>query len=373
MDSGFSTNRRYLAGVAVSVVLAMLFAREFHHWQDLQWGLFSRQIGRLKWPNIAVATLLFYLSFVVRAWRWKLFLKPVRRTTTIRVLGPTFIGFMAGALFGGAGELSRPWLIARKEDLTISSQMAVWMVERIFDIAGFTLLLLLAVFFVDVRSVPYLEQFRRLGLLLFAIVAVSGVMMIQVERHGAHLERIVERMLTRIMPRIARKVAEKLGAISAGLNTFSDVKTFFQQSVLSVLMWAVIALAYHEVLRAFPPPLETMPLAYAPLVLAFAIFGGLVQLPGGATSQLVVIAALLNVFHVPGELAVGCGIALWLGAYGAPVPIGLIYLRHEHLSMSMLSRQGRALRTNEPRAQEDSKQGVSELGIHPVKKAASRA
>ena len=344
--------KRILSTLVVLLPLTLLFVRQFHHWRDLQWGIFWHQMGRLKWLEVLVALFFFYASFVIRAWRWKVFLRHVRLTTTARMLGPTFIGFTAAAVVGAAGEFSRPYLIAKKEDLTISSQMGVWTVERIFDVAAFALLLLLAVLFVDVRSLPYLEQFRRVCFLLILIVSIAGVIVMQLERHGTHLERMVEPVLRRTMPRLARRVAERVTSFSEGLKIFVDMKTFILLSSLSLLMWVVIALAYHYTIHAFPPPLGTMPLTYAPLVLAFAIVGGLVQLPASATSQLIVIAALLNVFRVPGELAVSCGIALWLGAYVAPVPIGLLYLRHEHLSLRALSRQSSALQPREPVVEE---------------------
>jgi uncharacterized protein (TIRG00374 family) len=341
-----------LATLAILVALTVLFARQFHNWQDLQWGVFRGQLSHLKWLNVVIATVLFYTSFVVRAWRWKIFLKHERQTTTVRMLGPTFVGFAAAALVGAAGEFSRPYLIAKKENLTVSSQMGVWTVERIFDVAAFALLLLLAALFVDVKSLPYLEQFHRLGLLLIVIAGVTGLIVWQMERNGTHLERMVERALLRMMPRLARRVANRVGSFSAGLKMFTDRKTLIQIVASSLLMWAVITLAYHYTIHAFPTPLRTMPLGYAPLVLAFAIVGGLVQLPASATSQLMVIAALLNVFRVPGELAVSCGIALWLGAYVAPVPVGLLYLRHEHLSLGALSRQSAVLQSREPAAEE---------------------
>ncbi len=56
------------------------------------------------------------------------------------------IGFTGLALLGRPGELIRPYLIAKQEKLPFSSQIAVWAVERIFDIGGFTFLLVLAAF-----------------------------------------------------------------------------------------------------------------------------------------------------------------------------------------------------------------------------------
>ena len=56
------------------------------------------------------------------------------------------IGFTGLALLGRPGELIRPYLIARRESLPFASQVAVWTVERIFDVGGFTVLLVAGIF-----------------------------------------------------------------------------------------------------------------------------------------------------------------------------------------------------------------------------------
>ena len=64
----------------------------------------------------------------------------------IDLVSPTVIGFTGLALLGRAGEFIRPYLIARRTDLSFSSQLAVWAVERIFDVGAFTVLMVLAIF-----------------------------------------------------------------------------------------------------------------------------------------------------------------------------------------------------------------------------------
>ena len=70
------------------------------------------------------------------------------------LLSPTLIGFAGLALLGRAGEFIRPYLIARRTDLPFSSQLAVWAVERIFDVGAFTVLMVLAIFLPSARRNP---------------------------------------------------------------------------------------------------------------------------------------------------------------------------------------------------------------------------
>ena len=77
-----------------------------------------------------------------------------REVSAVALIPPTLIGFTGLALLGRPGELIRPYLIARRTNLTFSSQLAVWAVERIFDIGGFTVLLVLAIFLPTESAIP---------------------------------------------------------------------------------------------------------------------------------------------------------------------------------------------------------------------------
>ena len=54
------------------------------------------------------------------------------------------IGFTGVALIGRVGDLVRPYLVAKKTGLPLSSQVAVYVVERLFDMGSLALILSLA-------------------------------------------------------------------------------------------------------------------------------------------------------------------------------------------------------------------------------------
>src|SRR3977135_961060 len=138
--------RKHLVYAVVFLVLVVLMYLQFRTWQNFDWARFWETRPR-NWSHIAHGIALIYLAYVVRAIRWKIFLKPVRpERASVILLAPTIIGFTGLALLGRPGELIRPYLIARRHDLTFSSQMAVWAVERIFDIGAYAVLLVAAIF-----------------------------------------------------------------------------------------------------------------------------------------------------------------------------------------------------------------------------------
>src|SRR5205085_2487278 len=69
------------------------------------------------------------------ALRWAIFLRPLKpRPSMANLLSSTIVGFTAITLFGRPGEFVRPYLIARKEQVPVTSQFAAWALERIFDL-----------------------------------------------------------------------------------------------------------------------------------------------------------------------------------------------------------------------------------------------
>ncbi len=135
-----NTKRILVFGI-VLVVLCLLIYLQVRTWKNFDWGVFWSRTDHVNPLGLIAGIALTYLAYVLRAVRWRIFLKPVCKTTTARLLGPQFIGFSALALLGRAGEMVRPYIIAKKERLTFTSQIAVWGVERIFDMGAFAVLL----------------------------------------------------------------------------------------------------------------------------------------------------------------------------------------------------------------------------------------
>src|SRR5271169_5962745 len=186
--------KRIVASIVVFLILAALFYLQYRHWQSFDWGTFWAQTHRIKKLHVLHAIALIYIAYVLRALRWKTFLKPVRpKVKLMDIVSPTLIGFTGLALLGRAGEFIRPYLIARRADLPFSSQLAVWGVERIFDLGAFTILMMLAIFLPSaLPSIPHPEyylRFRELGFILTALVVGTTLAAVVIGRNGEAVAR----------------------------------------------------------------------------------------------------------------------------------------------------------------------------------------
>jgi len=407
------TNKRILTTSIVVAILGALVYFQVQHWRSFDWAKF-RHASHVHPLQIACAIGLIYITYILRALRWKVFLEPVRPTRTWRLVGPTFIGFTGLALLGRPGEFIRPYLIAKMEDISVSSQIGVWTVERIFDVGAFTVLMAIDVFFSPaIRGNPYLGKFRIAAVVLCGLVGFMAVAAILIRKRGHQVASFLHGVTSRISAKLAVHVDQKVRAFGEGLNTIASAKSFAKLVVISLVMWFLIALSYREVAHSYPPEpppaageavgppavdvqtarlaglpeqagepltletvdmlnsgltargyqiqelhgdmwlffhgrrikkvgdrphLSNMDVSHVLLLMGFSMVGSLVQLPAvGGGSQMAVIGALQLIYGIPPELAVSCGILLWLVTFMACIPVGLGFAHRGHLSLRKLS------------------------------------
>jgi uncharacterized protein (TIRG00374 family) len=333
--------KRVLVTTVIVLVLVALAYLQFRTWRNFNWQVFFEQTREANLWRIASGVAIIYCGYFLRALRWEVMLRPVKKVSWMRLVSPMFIGFTALAILGRPGELIRPYLIARKEGLPVSSQMAVWTVERIFDMGCFAILVALDLIFApSLQQLPYFVEFRRAGFVLISFIVALGVIAFFIWRNGLGIAAWIERTLSPISTKLAKSIAEKVMTFGKGLHTIHDLKSFFELIVLSLGLWLSIAFAYLQVTRAYPEPLRHMGLAQIVLLMGFSIVGSIAQLPVvGGGSQLMTITALARVFQVPQELAVSCGVLLWLVTFVSSSPIGLLIARSEHVNLVKLSEE----------------------------------
>lgn len=328
-----------LVTVAVLAVFCLLVYLQVHAWKKFDWPTFWSNTAHVKWGYVALATATIYSTYLLRAIRWRIFLKPLRQTTMARLLAPQFIGFAGLALLGRPGEAIRPYLIARKENLTFSSQMAVWLVERIFDMGSVALMFVVMGFVGDPlwETLPnrHLQSQVRVsaGLFLCGILVLAAVALL-LRRSGHAVADYLQKKLEGRSHKFADGLHSKIVAFTDGLQIISDASSFVGIFLLSTLMWMLIAFSYWLVTHAYGGELAHLGAASIMLLLVSAMFGSLIQLPGvGGGSQLATIAVLTGIFGIPDEVAVSSGMLIWVSTFMCVIPVGLLLAHRERLSL----------------------------------------
>ncbi len=337
--------KRILASVVVFLILAVLIYLQYRHWRTFDWGTFWSQTHRIRKIHVLHAIALVYAAYVLRALRWKMFLKPVRpKVKVLDLVAPMVIGFTGLALLGRAGEFIRPYLVARRTDLSFSSQLAVWAVERVFDVGAFAVLIALAIFLPSaLQSIPhpeYYREFRDAGFVLVLGVSVAGATAVLISRNGEGIAQWVEKRFSHLSSGLGHRLAQRIREFGTGLNTIHGWMSLLGLALLSLFIWYITALAYKEVTHSYGVDALEIPVSQLLILMGASMAGSMLQLPAvGGGSQMATIATLSSVFDVPPEMAASCGILLWLVTFASVVPVGLLLTHRERLSLRKLSEE----------------------------------
>src|SRR5512133_2403618 len=124
-------------GLAVALLAWFLRGADLH----LVWTELTR--GRLDLLLVALVTTM--LTYALRALRWQYLLAGLGPTHFRVAFRATVIGFAASFLLPArAGEVLRPYILAKHEKLSATAAFATVVLERVFDMA--TVLVLFALF-----------------------------------------------------------------------------------------------------------------------------------------------------------------------------------------------------------------------------------
>lgn len=319
-----------LGAIALAAVVVLFRRVRF------DWAAFWYQLRSVSWWHILAGVGLIYGTYWFRAWRWAEFCRPVKPVRARDLVGPQFLGFTAVALFGRLADLVRPYLLARRTGLPVSSQVAVYTVERMFDLGAAAIVFSSALAFAP-AGMEHRDRFVRVGVGSLAATLVIAVFALVVRVRGDRIAAWTGSRLRRFSPRLASGMAEKILGFREGLRAVTSVREFVVALAMSVVMWAMIGGAYLETVHAFAqtPELAGLSFSRTMLLMAVSLGGSLVQLPVlGWFTQIAATAAAMNGFYgAPIEAATACGAMLLVVLTLSIVPPGLLFARVEGVSL----------------------------------------
>ena len=319
--------------ISAMAVVCLVFALHRAHFD---WTAFLAQLRLVVWWHIAAGVGLIYGTYWLRAWRWAEFCRPTKRIHAREVLGAQFVGFTAVAIFGRLADLARPYLVAQRTRLPVSSQVAVYTVERMFDLGAAAVVFSSALAFTP-AGLAHRDRFVRVGVGSLGATLFLAVFAVAVRLRGEMVAAFVARQVARMSPRGAAMVEEKILDFRQGLRAISTVREFGVAAAISLCQWMMIGGAYWQTTHAFQqtPELATLSFSRTMLLMAASLGGSLLQLPGlGWFTQIAATAAAMRgFFGAPIEAATACGAMLLCVTSLSIVPAGLVFARVEGIRL----------------------------------------
>ena len=129
--------------ISVSILAIALFAWFLRH---ANLGDVWEHVRRARLDLLLAGLGTIFLTYAMRAWRWQYLLAPIGPTRFRTAFRTTIIGFAAlGVLPARAGDILRPYLLAKQEGLSTSATFATIVMERVLDLIAVLALLALYV------------------------------------------------------------------------------------------------------------------------------------------------------------------------------------------------------------------------------------
>lgn len=296
---------------------------------------------------LALSVVLTLVMYLVRAERWQYLLEPLGPTRYWVAFRTTVIGFAAIFLLPArAGEVLRPYLLAKHEGLPVTAAFATIIVERILDLTAVLALLglYLVAFSADARqAAPALYRAVALGGLVMAPVAFTVfVMMIVMAGHPERLHGLVLR-IERVLPqRIAQVVAGLARTFAEGLAVVRRPGRLVRSLGWSFVLWLTIAFQAWLVARAFG---IVIPLPGSILVTAMLVVGVAVPTPGGIGAVHEAFRlGVTSFFGADNDAAVGAAIVSHALGFIPVTLLGVWFAMRDGLSVGNLKQMSREVR-----------------------------
>jgi uncharacterized protein (TIRG00374 family) len=331
--------RKYLKFVALCLIAGLALA--WFGW-NLPWAEVSEAIRRADWPLIAVAVALVWLTYLIRAFRWKTLLAPLAPRASLREsFAATTVGFSAIFLLGRGGEVVRPaFLPLRDREVRPGPAFVTIAVERVFDMS--VVVVLFAANMTVLRLPGVAEdtaaRIRTWGLVLLVATLAGLAALAWLKRHAGTATTWVEAKaegLPRFLARPAKIFAGLLGQTAQALGVLTDARALLAVVGWTAALWGAITVANMLVLRAFGLPLG---LSETVFVLGWSLVGSLVPTPGGGagTYHLATAHCLTAYFGFAEAQSKAATIVLNLVVFGSALFFGLYYFLRSGLSFSRL-------------------------------------
>jgi uncharacterized protein (TIRG00374 family) len=301
---------------------------------------FSKMLDAFSEANYFWALAMFpvlLLSHVVRAWRWRYLLDPVKPKTRLRNLfSALVIGYMMNNVLPRAGEFVRPYAIGKLEGMSRSAAFGTVLMERILDIVSFmTLIALIPLVYSGpvTDALPWLEE---TGIWISIVtLAILGFFVFLMMRRDVVM-KILMFFTQRLSERRAALVERMTHSFLDGFLFLKDPKNYFIIAFLTIVVWGLYVVMMYLPFRAFGlHEAYNLDLATAMVVQAISSIGIVVPTPGATGPyHYFTIQTLTKLYGVDDDLARSYAIVTHAMGFVGVTLVGVYYFLRDQLHMS---------------------------------------
>jgi len=293
---------------------------------------------------IVPAVFVMLLSYLFRAYRWRILISPMKQVEVSGLFSPLMVGYMANILPARAGELIRAYLLGKKHGIPFSGAFASIIVERLFDIVSILLLFAWVFMFnadiltsdATISGISLQTVATRFGQFSGLLVAALIGFIYMMVAHKKKMMTIIRWVIRPLPAKWHDKVEYLVEEFSRGCMITKNLPALFKIMFYTVLVWAMIVVSYLPFYYAYgldDKSLESL------VILTVLVSILIVVLPTPAflgSFNAAILIGLHDIMKVPELTAVSFGMVVWAVNFGVILLGGLYFILHDHLSVKTL-------------------------------------
>jgi uncharacterized protein (TIRG00374 family) len=184
------------------------------------------------------------LGSAIRALRWGVLMEPIKKDISFKNLfATTVIGYMLNNLFPRSGELVRPYLLGKHENVSRASAFATIIVERIIDTVMFLLMFGVALLYFQDKITNAIPQIGSAVIILSSMIFLM-LAWIVFTMAKPELSLKIVKFFTKFLPdKLHTKVDGIFTSLVSGFDVLKKPSLLFRIAGYSVLLWCAYLLS----------------------------------------------------------------------------------------------------------------------------------
>ncbi|MFQ5964528.1 MAG: lysylphosphatidylglycerol synthase transmembrane domain-containing protein [Candidatus Scalinduaceae bacterium] len=364
----------FVSGILISIICSWLFVK------DIEWSGLNKAFAEANYIYVLPAILITFLSHFIRAVRWSGLIAPIKRTFLLNLFSATMIGLMVNCILPARmGEIIKPIIIGRKENIKFTTSFATVVIERILDllcIIVFASLILLifpsetshkkngivtnypesskeeliakglkhssgvhssSINGVRNEDLSTLKQLKNWSA-IFAFIGILAItLLFLLSIYPEKTATVVERLIFFLPHNLKDKSINLLGSFVSGLQIFDNKKQLIWIGFLSLIIWLLNASVVYVLAYSFNIRLPFVGACFVIVCLALAI--ALPQAPGFIGVFHVATQKSLDIFGAGVSSAQSYAIIFWTITIIPTALVGFLFLWKEGMSLKEVAKQ----------------------------------
>lgn len=280
---------------------------------------FTASLQNARYIYVIPIVVMGLLSHYFRALRWKLLIEPIGMVSDAKAFYATMSGYFGNTFVPRAGEILRCTMLSRYGNLSFTKLLGTVIVERIFDMFSFALVIFLTV----VIQIPTVKSFLQNALTRIEgsdsgwPVWVNILILLSLLLIGYLVARRI--IVKYAHHKIIARIINLWGSLKEGLSTILHLKKRGAFLGYTFLIWALYLLQIYVGFRTLDDTIGLgLPVAMSVLSLSTI---AMIITPGGLGAFPVAVQQVLLIYHVDN---LSFGWLVWSVNTGIIIIAGLI-------------------------------------------------